>query len=106
MVIPYAHQSTIEGLPPEALTEMMMLTNTCLAVLRKAMNAEGFNLGVNLGRVAGAGIADHVHLHVLPRWSGDTNFITTFGNVRCIPESLQKSYDKLEIAWKEITGST
>jgi ATP adenylyltransferase len=65
------------------------------------MNAEGFNVGVNLGKIAGAGISQHVHMHVVPRWTGDTSFFTTVGGVRCIPESLQDSYDKLKAAWHD-----
>lgn len=99
MVVPYAHQSTFEGLSPAALTETMTLANRCVAVLRTALNAEGFNIGINLGKVAGAGIAEHVHMHVVPRWAGDTNFVTTVGHVRCIPESLAESYDKLVAVW-------
>jgi ATP adenylyltransferase len=100
MVIPYAHQTTFEGLPSEALAEVMALMNQSVAVLRQALNAEGFNIGVNLGKVAGAGLEQHVHLHVVPRWAGDTNFITTVGKVRCIPESMQDTYDKLKTAWE------
>ena len=99
MVIPYAHQETFEGLPPDALLEVMTLVNKSVVVLRESMNAEGFNVGVNLGKAAGAGIGQHVHLHIVPRWTGDTNFITALGGVRCIPESLQASYDKLRVAW-------
>jgi len=103
LVIPYAHQKTLEGLPSEALTEILIVMNKSLAVLRAAMNAEGFNVGLNLGKVAGAGINEHVHMHVVPRWSGDTNFITTLSATRCIPESLRASYDRLRSAWDETT---
>jgi len=99
MIIPYAHQATFEGLPDAALLEVMVLANRCVAVLREAMNAQGFNIGVNLGKVAGAGIREHVHMHVVPRWEGDTNFITTVGGIRCIPEDLQESYDRLKKVW-------
>jgi ATP adenylyltransferase len=99
MVIPYAHHTTFEKLSSEALIEVMTLMNKSVAILRRALNAEGFNIGVNLGKVAGAGIDQHVHLHVVPRWAGDTNFITTVGQVRCIPESMQETYDKLKAAW-------
>ncbi len=101
MVIPYAHQPTFEGLSAEALVELMTLVNKSVSTLRQAMNAQGFNVGVNLGEVAGAGIGEHVHMHIVPRWTGDTNFITTVGQVRCIPESLAGSYDKLKSAWDE-----
>jgi ATP adenylyltransferase len=99
MVIPYAHQTTFEGLPPEALVEVMSLMNKSVSVLREAMSAEAFNIGVNLGKSAGAGIDQHVHMHIVPRWAGDTNFLTLFGEVRCIPESMQDTYDKLKVAW-------
>jgi ATP adenylyltransferase len=101
MIVPYAHQGTFEGLPPEALVELMTMANQSVAALRKALAAEGFNIGVNLGKIAGAGIGEHVHMHVVPRWSGDTNFMTALSEVRCIPESLQDSYDKLQDAWDE-----
>jgi ATP adenylyltransferase len=106
MVVPYAHQTTMEGLPPEALLEAMNLMNQALGILRETMNAEGFNVGINLGKSAGAGIDQHVHLHVVPRWTGDTNFITTVGNVRCIPESMQDSYHKIREAWEKATQDT
>jgi ATP adenylyltransferase len=101
MVVPLAHQPNFEHLPSAALAEVMTLANKSTTVLRAAMGAEGFNIGVNLGKIAGAGIVDHVHMHIVPRWSGDTNFITTVGQVRCIPESLENSYDKLKTAWEE-----
>jgi ATP adenylyltransferase len=102
MVVPYAHQTTFEGLPPEALLEVMTLMNQAVATLRRTMDAEGFNIGVNLGKSAGAGIDQHVHLHIIPRWTGDTNFFTTVGNVRCIPESMQESYEKIRAAWPQV----
>lgn len=102
MVVPYVHQPSLEGLPPEALTEVLSLANRSMSVLRAVMNAEGFNAGINIGKIAGAGIGDHVHMHIVPRWAGDTNFFTTVGGVRCIPEDLYRSYDKLVAGW---TGS-
>jgi ATP adenylyltransferase len=102
MIIPYEHRETFEGLPVEALTEAMVLMNKCVAVLRLAMDAQGFNVGVNMGKVAGAGIDEHVHMHVLPRWSGDTNFITTLGRTRCIPQSLHEAYQELKVAWEAL----
>ncbi|MBN1936102.1 MAG: HIT domain-containing protein [Anaerolineae bacterium] len=104
MVIPYVHTSTFEGLAPDALTEAMTLSNACVRALRRAMNPEGFNIGINLGKAAGAGIDAHVHMHVVPRWSGDTNFMTTLGGIRCIPESLQQTYDKITAVWEGIDG--
>ena len=99
MIVPHAHQETFEDMPAEAQLEVMTLMNRCVSVLRKAMQAEGFNIGVNLGKSAGAGISEHVHMHVVPRWTGDTNFMTTLGQVRCIPEDLKDSYDRLKEMW-------
>ena len=95
LILPYAHVASLEDLPPETLTEMMLLVQRGLAALRAAMQPHGFNIGVNLGKIAGAGIEDHVHIHVVPRWSGDTNFMTTVAETRNIPELLDRSYDRL-----------
>ena len=92
MVVPYAHVSTLEALEIPALTEIMLLAQRALTALRRMYTPHGFNLGVNIGAVAGAGIADHVHMHVVPRWGGDSNFMTTVGNTRVIPEELQETY--------------
>jgi ATP adenylyltransferase len=100
MVVPLAHQPSFEGLPTDALAEVMSLANQSMAILRETMQAQGFNLGMNIGTIAGAGIGDHAHMHIVPRWAGDTNFITTVGQVRCIPESLATSYDTLRAAWE------
>ena len=104
LILPYAHVDSLEALPVEALAEMMILANRGMAALRQTMSPHGFNLGVNLGKVAGAGIESHVHLHVVPRWGGDTNFMTTVGETRNIPETLDQAYDRLQpwIAKQEI----
>lgn len=96
MVIPYAHVASLEALEPPALTEMMLLVNQSLGALRQVYGPEGFNLGVNLGQAAGAGIADHVHMHIVPRWSADTNFISVVGRTRVIPELLEAAYKHLK----------
>ena len=101
MVIPYLHTATLEALPAEVLTEVMLLSNACLRALRRAMNPEGFNIGINMGKAAGAGIDEHVHMHIVPRWVGDTNFMTTLSSIRCIPESLQQTYDKILAVWED-----
>lgn len=98
MVVPYAHVASTESLPPETLTEMMLLANRCLAALRETMAPEAFNIGANLGHAAGAGIAEHVHLHVVPRWEGDTNFLPVLADVRVVPELLADTYCKLRPA--------
>lgn len=87
--------SSLEDLPAETLTEMMLLVNRGLAALRQVMQPQGFNVGANLGKAAGAGIESHVHIHVVPRWNGDTSFMSTIGMTRTIPESLDQTYRRL-----------
>lgn len=99
MVIPYEHVSTPEDLPPDVLTDQMLTVNRALAVLRKVYNPPAFNLGANLGAVAGAGIAEHYHFHIVPRWPGDTNFMTIVGETRVIPDTLENTYRELKQAW-------
>jgi ATP adenylyltransferase len=99
MVAPYEHVDSIERLGPDALTELMTLTQRSMAAIRSAYGPDGFNLGVNQGKVAGAGVEDHVHLHVVPRWSGDTNFMPVTGGVRVLPQSLADSYEELRSAF-------
>jgi ATP adenylyltransferase len=98
MVVPYAHVASPEELEPAILTEMMLLMNRGLAALRSAMKPEGFNAGLNLGRVAGAGVEDHVHIHVVPRWLGDTNFMPVVGDMRVVPQTWLQTYDQLKAA--------
>lgn len=96
MVIPYLHVPSLEDLDTATLGEMMQLVNHSLAALREAYAPHGFNVGVNLGKAAGAGIADHVHMHVVPRWMADTNFMPVVGETRVIPELLDESYAQLK----------
>jgi ATP adenylyltransferase len=95
MVSPNEHVGTLEGLGPDVLTEIMTLAQRSMAAIRAAYGPEGFNLGVNQGKVAGAGVEDHVHLHVVPRWAGDTNFMPVIADVRVLPQSLEDSYQAL-----------
>jgi ATP adenylyltransferase len=95
MVIPYTHVPSLEQLDLPTLTELMLLTNRGLAVLRKAYDPDGFNIGINLGQAAGAGIAEHVHIHIVPRWTADTNFMPIVGETRVIPETLDQTYARL-----------
>lgn len=95
LVVPYLHTSEFDSIAKEITDEMMDLTKRSQAVLREVYAPAGFNVGINLGAAAGAGITDHVHIHVLPRWSGDTNFMTTVGESRVIPEDLKTTYSKL-----------
>ena len=102
MVVPYLHLPSTEALDSTTLTEMMLLLNRGMAALRAAMAPDGFNVGANLGRVAGAGIEDHVHLHVVPRWLGDTNFMPVVGDMRVVPQTWLQIYDSLKAALDEL----
>lgn len=105
MIAPYVHEGKIERLDDKSLYEMMALTRASVAALRKALSPAGFNIGMNLGKVAGAGIADHLHMHVVPRWQGDVNFMSVFAETRLIPETLNTTYDQLlPILAKEISS--
>lgn len=95
LIAPYIHKPSLEDLPAETLTEMMLIANQALAALREALKPHGFNLGINLGAVAGAGVAEHIHMHIVPRWGADTNYMTVTGGTRVIPEALQVTYDRL-----------
>lgn len=95
MVVPYLHTGEFQSLPKAISDDMMDLAKRAQAVLREVYSPSGFNLGMNIGSAAGAGIADHLHIHVLPRWSGDTNFMTTVGETRVIPEDLTTTYAKI-----------
>lgn len=102
MVIPYKHTSTPENLHVDVLTDQTLTINRALAVLRKAYNPPAFNLGANLGPAAGAGIAEHYHFHIVPRWPGDSNFMTIVGETRVIPDTLDNTYRELKQTWDEL----
>jgi ATP adenylyltransferase len=95
MVAPYAHVPSIEDLDDPVLLELMHLTQRSLGALHEAYSPDGFNMGVNQGKVAGAGVEDHVHMHVLPRWGGDTNFMPVIADTRVLPQSLEDSHAEL-----------
>ncbi len=99
MVVPYAHVATLEDLSAEALTELILLARESERRLRAVYRPEGLNLGINIGKAAGAGIACHLHMHILPRWTGDTNFMTVAGETRVLPEDLFVTWDKLHTAF-------
>jgi ATP adenylyltransferase len=99
MVCPYRHTGTIEDLDEHQLLEMMILARTSLKALRAAYSPEGFNLGLNLGKVAGAGFDEHVHLHVVPRWGADSNFMPVIGDARVLPETLADTYRAVTAVW-------
>jgi ATP adenylyltransferase len=96
MVAPYEHLDNIGAAKPEQLSEMMQLSQRVIAALQKLYRPEGFNLGMNLGAAAGAGIREHFHLHVVPRWTGDANFMTITGETRILPEELHTTYERLK----------
>jgi ATP adenylyltransferase len=95
LIVPYEHVSELDVAAKETTDELMDLTKRCQTALREAYQPTGFNIGMNLGRSAGAGIVDHIHIHILPRWIGDTNFTTAVSNTRVIPEDLATTYQKL-----------
>jgi ATP adenylyltransferase len=98
MVVPYLHQSSLAALPLPVADEMMRLARRCERVLRSVYRPDGLNLGLNLGESAGAGIAQHLHLHAVPRWTGDTNFMSVLAETRVLPESLQNTWQRLRAA--------
>jgi len=98
MIVPYAHIAELSACDAETLSEMMLLAQRVQAALAATYRPEGFNIGMNLGRSAGAGVTSHLHLHVLPRWAGDTNFMTTVSETRMHPEDLADTYQKLRRA--------
>jgi ATP adenylyltransferase len=103
MVAPLAHLGALEDLESPVATDLMALTQRAIRVLRSVLTPEGFNVGVNLGRVAGAGVIDHVHQHVVPRWNGDTNFMPVIGEVKVLGEHLQRSYEKIRAGFDGVS---
>lgn len=96
MIVPYAHLADLDAAPKETTDELMDLTKSCQGILREVYEPHGMNVGMNFGKAAGAGVAGHLHLHILPRWVGDANFMTAVGETRTIPESLETTYNKLK----------
>ncbi len=101
MIAPYRHVATLEDAGCETLAEMMELTREAEGRLRAVYHPKGLNIGMNIGECAGAGIAGHIHMHVLPRWPADANFMTTVGETRVLPEDLKTTYERLSRAWRE-----
>jgi ATP adenylyltransferase len=97
MTVPYKEVADLHGLTDEELADLWKLTRRCLAALTAVMKPDGFNVGINLGKVAGAGIAEHLHIHVVPRWNGDTNFMPVLANTTVLPEALANIAGKLRM---------
>jgi len=102
MIAPNAHLANLEELPAATANDLMALTQRSLRVLRQALSPQGFNLGVNAGKIAGAGVADHVHQHVVPRWDGDTNFMPVVADTKVLNESLTASYQQLRAGFDRL----
>lgn len=102
MIVPYEHIASQEDMITHALTDLMVMTNQAMHVLREYANPPAFNLGANIGGAAGAGIASHYHFHIVPRWAGDANFMTTVSETRVIPDTLDNTYHDLLAIWKKL----
>ena len=100
MVAPLSHTPNLEELDTLTRAEMMELATKCMSVLRKIYNPQAFNLGANIGEAAGAGVPGHVHMHIVPRWNGDTNFMSVVGELRVLPEDLQETYRRIKETWE------
>jgi ATP adenylyltransferase len=95
MVSPYKHTGELDDLSEQELSEMMLLTRRCQQILKRALRPDGFNIGINFGRCAGAGVLDHVHIHIVPRWNGDVNFMPVLGETRVLPQALAETHAQL-----------
>jgi ATP adenylyltransferase len=104
MIAPYAHLACLEDLPPDTIYEMMDLAQLASRAFKVAFRPDGMNVGFNLGAAAGAGIKDHLHLHMVPRWAGDTNFMPVIGDTRVIPQSLDRTLELLTEAFADLIG--
>lgn len=101
MVVPFQHEASLEGLDAETRAELLELANRITQMLGREYHAQGFNVGINIGEAAGAGITEHIHLHVVPRWTGDTNFMSSLGETRVLPETLEDTYQRMKKAWQQ-----
>jgi ATP adenylyltransferase len=105
MVLPNRHVAGMEGFSDAEFLDFMKTTQLCLDCLRDSMGPEGFNVGINFGKVAGAGLGEHLHLHIVPRWAGDASFMAVVGETRVIPEHLFRTYDSLVEQFRRHTGT-
>ena len=103
MVVPYRHTADVTSLSAEEFGEMTALVQNSVKALTELMQPHGFNIGMNLGKVAGAGIDQHLHMHIVPRWNGDTNFMPVIGEVRVVSESLASTYSRLKAIWPQVS---
>lgn len=103
LIAPRAHKAEMEELTDAERADLMLQTTRCVRVLRRAVSAQGFNIGINLGKCAGAGLPGHIHQHVVPRWAGDTNFMSIIGEVRVIPQAMSQLYDELLAVAKSLS---
>ena len=101
MVVPFTHQPNLELLDAATRAEMMELTTRCMTVLRSIYNPQAFNMGANIGEAAGAGVKEHVHIHIVPRWAGDTNFMSAIGEARVLPELLESTFVRVKKGFEE-----
>jgi len=102
LVAPVRHVKELGSLSPDERLDLLTMVTRSVEILKKAMNPEGFNVGLNVGKVAGAGVEDHMHFHIVPRWNGDNNYMTVFGEVRVIPEHIEETYHRLLTHFKEV----
>ena len=102
MIVPYKHTADMYDLSDEELLEINRLLRYSVRLITECIRPDGFNVGINLGRSAGAGVADHIHWHIVPRWDGDTNFMPVVADTKVLPESLQSTYDKLKKKMEEM----
>jgi ATP adenylyltransferase len=102
MVAPYRHVGKLEQLKDDELTELWKISQLCVKVLKSAMKPHGINLGMNLGKVSGAGVGDHIHLHIVPRWQGDTNFMPILTGTKVVSVGLASTYRRLKAEWRKI----
>jgi len=98
MIVPYAHLDELQKLPAEAANEMMALTQRMESAFRSLYHPDGINLGMNLGKAAGAGVAGHIHMHILPRWVADANFVSVISETRVLPEALEMTWERIRKA--------
>jgi len=106
MVIPFVHQPNLEELNAVTRVEMMEFTSRCTTILGSIYRPQGFNIGVNIGEAAGAGVKEHVHIHIVPRWMGDTNFMSSVGETRVLPEALEDTYKRVRAAFDDSEGDS